>query len=110
MTRVYSGASWFFGCLTAALLVVAPLLTPERALADGGTYCASQCSMYSGTPYYDVCMQGCLASQAPCGGTVGGANTCNNTCIARLPADCNAAGGCNANPGGANCPCSCKIP
>jgi hypothetical protein len=66
MRRVYQGASWLFGSLTLALLVLGCLAVPtQKAFADSGD-CGSQCSSFCagyftvGSDQYNQCVGSCI--------------------------------------------------
>ncbi len=64
MTRTYSVASWFFGCLAVALAVAVLPAMPERAVADDQVANASfNCTVKCG------CLFGLTCDQDPCSGT-----------------------------------------
>ncbi len=75
--------SWFFGCLTAALVIVALAATPDQAFADGGGGDGLQCpGNYDGSGNYLGCQDpGGLCkfgdTNSTCGNSTGGKNcTC----------------------------------
>lgn len=63
MTRLYSFATWWFSSLAIALAVLAPLMAPENAFADGGMDCNSVCN---GDPTCVACCENCPSNDPAC--------------------------------------------
>jgi hypothetical protein len=83
MQKTFIIASWIFGSVALALMVLAVLATPNQALADGGG------GPLNGNPPCSSCYNGCKGFVIP---------NCPNT-----NQGCSALAGCG--PGGSNCKC-----
>lgn len=117
MRSLYEAATWLFGSLACALLVIGSMAVPaQMAFADTGdcqTQCDSQCAaLYQvGTPEYNDCVNSCM-EQCMLAGVCPSSSVCSNGCANSQPcfvAGCTGVSGCTCSaPADPRCAQNCK--
>lgn len=99
--------SWFLGCLGVALLIVAALATPERALANDCDHPCPECC--NGDPMSDC--DPCCATSCTAAPGCKDAATCDDGCSLRAAGSCaTILQVCNETKKAADCSlCGCQL-